>query len=1155
MGKRKGGFNWKARQHNDTVVDRSGEKKIKLDPEIEASIKDDESNILVLPSEKRKSKTVIQTTKKVKQLSKKERKRLQQVLERKKKKTRRAELLDSLSKVQASTEELKQFASVAEMQTGKFKRKLNEKKMDAGEINSVAKGKKKSIQMNVDESDDGNESDSSVHTSDMSTDEESDSDDQSQVQGQTEDSGCDIEDKNNVTMETETNAKIQNEKKAETSEVKEKSVLKSTADNDTSKEKMDKKPAVNIPVQRLPEMQESRLKLPILSEEQSVMETINDNMVTIICGETGSGKTTQVPQFLYEAGYAHTNGIIAVTEPRRVAAISMSNRVAKELNLTEREVSYQIRYEGNVTPDTKIKFMTDGVLLKEVQKDFLLTKYSVVIIDEAHERSVYTDILIGLLSRIVPLRNKQGNRLKLIIMSATLRVEDFTENRRLFKIEPPVVKVDSRQFPVTIHFNKRTPLEDYLGEAFKKVCKIHRTLPEGGILVFVTGQQEVHTLCKKLRQTFPFEGNSETKAKKSRRKKKESKTEILPKINLDNYSIEPVDEEAEREADDSDQEIEDHFMEGDDEDVHTQLGEDLQTGGTTEPLYVLPLYSLLSKEKQSKVFDPPPKGCRLCVVATNVAETSLTIPDIKYVVDTGKVKTKFYDKVTGVSTFKITWTSKASGNQRAGRAGRTGPGHCYRLYSSAVYNDDFEKFSLAEIIRRPVDDLVLQMKYMNIDRIVNFPFPTPPDDEQVKAAETLLVSLGALTEPIKSVRMKDLKKTPITKITPLGKVMACFPVSPRYAKMLALGHQHDLLSYVVAIVAGLSVQEVFIEIQKPPDTDQEQDDFRSQIQYMSQVKKLWAGTGHSMLLGDLMVLLKAIGSAEYQGCTIEFCQKHGLRYKAMKEVRKLRAQLTNTVNMVIPDANICLDPKLKPPSDIQAKLIRQIILAGLADHVARRFPDPPPDADETLKKRKHAYQCTELDEPVFIHPFSVLYKQKPEFIVYQHIEETSKLYMKGISAIESEWLPVYAPSFCTLSKPQEDPPPSYDKSKDQIRCHMTSTFSRCCWEVPSVDLEYPANLDKYRWFARFLLEGAVVSGMKKYVTMLLSSPSTMVKSWAKLQPRTEKLLKELVAAGVDSKETLLKAWQKDPKYLLNTFCQWVPQSKHTEIEMTWPPVK
>ncbi|CAG2255740.1 DHR1 [Mytilus edulis] len=624
MGKRKGGFNWKARQQNDTVVDRSGEKKIKLDPEIEASIKDDESNILVLPSEKRKSKTLIQTTKKVKQLSKKERKRLQQVLERKKKKTHRAELLDSLSKVQASTEELKQFSSVAEMQTGKFKRKLNEKIMDAGEINSVAKGKKKSTQMNVDESDDGNESDSSVHTSDMSTDEESDSDDQSQVQGQTEDSGCDIEDKKNVTMETETNAKIQNEKKAETSELKEKSVLKdkSTTDSDNSKEKMDKKPAVNIPVQRLPEMQESRLKLPILSEEQSVMETINDNMVTIICGETGSGKTTQVPQFLYEAGYAHTNGIIAVTEPRRVAAISMSNRVAKELNLTEREVSYQIRYEGNVTPDTKIKFMTDGVLLKEVQKDFLLTKYSVVIIDEAHERSVYTDILIGLLSRIVPLRNKQGNRLKLIIMSATLRVEDFTENRRLFKIEPPVVKVDSRQFPVTIHFNKRTPLEDYLGEAFKKVNQ-----------------------CWKLDFC---------------------------------YSIEPVDEEAEREADDSDQEIEDHFTEGDDEDVHAQLGEDLQTGGTTEPLYVLPLYSLLSKEKQSKVFDPPPKGCRLCVVATNVAETSLTIPDIKYVVDTGKVKTKFYDKVTGVSTFKITWTSKASGNQRAGRAGRTGPGHCYR---------------------------------------------------------------------------------------------------------------------------------------------------------------------------------------------------------------------------------------------------------------------------------------------------------------------------------------------------------------------------------------------------------------------------------------------------------------------------------------------
>ena len=207
----------------------------------------------------------------------------------------------------------------------------------------------------------------------------------------------------------------------------------------------------------------------------------------IIVGETGSGKTTQIPQFLYEAGYA-SHAKIGITEPRRVAATSMARRVGEELNLGGDIVSYQIRYEGNVTDKTKIKFMTDGVLLREIEKDFLLTNYSVIIIDEAHERSVFTDILIGVLSRIVPLRLKKtpDSPLKLIIMSATLRVEDFTTNSKLFKIPPPVVSVESRQFPVTVHFNKKTNV-DYMADAFKKVCKIHNTLPDGGILVFVTG--------------------------------------------------------------------------------------------------------------------------------------------------------------------------------------------------------------------------------------------------------------------------------------------------------------------------------------------------------------------------------------------------------------------------------------------------------------------------------------------------------------------------------------------------------------------------------------------------------------------------------------------------------------------------------------------
>jgi len=349
---------------------------------------------------------------------------------------------------------------------------------------------------------------------------------------------------------------------------------------------------VYVPVHRSTEVQEARLRLPILAEEQQVMETINENPIVIVAGETGSGKTTQLPQFLYEAGYAQ-HKMIGVTEPRRVAAIAMSKRVAHEMNLPESEVSYLIRFEGNVTPATRIKFMTDGVLLKEIETDFLLSKYSVIILDEAHERSVYTDILVGLLSRIVPLRHKRGQPLKLIIMSATLRVTDFTENTRLFKIPPPLLKVEARQFPVTIHFQKRTP-DDYVAEAYRKTLKIHNQLPEGGILIFVTGQQEVNQLVRKLRRTFPYhppakdvaevdkvsqEAKEETKddagetvedpkelefdmkrvIRNIRKSKKKFLAQIaLPKINLDDYKLPGDDTEADmhEQEDDADNERE-----------------------------------------------------------------------------------------------------------------------------------------------------------------------------------------------------------------------------------------------------------------------------------------------------------------------------------------------------------------------------------------------------------------------------------------------------------------------------------------------------------------------------------------------------------------------------------------------------------------------
>jgi ATP-dependent RNA helicase DHX37/DHR1 len=233
---------------------------------------------------------------------------------------------------------------------------------------------------------------------------------------------------------------------------------------------------------------------------------------------------------------------------------------------------------------------------------------------------------------------------------------------------------------------------------------------------------------------------------------------------------------------------------------------------TTAPIHILPLYSLLPNDQQMLVFKPPPEGHRLVIISTNVAETSLTIPGIRYVVDSGRAKERHYDASTGVQSFQVSWISKASASQRAGRAGRTGPGHCYRLYSSALFEDHFEKFSKPEILRMPIEGVVLQMKTMNIDNVINFPFPTPPDRISLKKAEDLLIHLGALGKPSQARMIGGAQQLGTTggHITDLGKKMGGFPVTPRFAKMLVIGNQHDCLEYVIAMVACLSVGDPFV---------------------------------------------------------------------------------------------------------------------------------------------------------------------------------------------------------------------------------------------------------------------------------------------------------------------------------------------------------
>ncbi|KAJ6635942.1 putative ATP-dependent RNA helicase kurz [Pseudolycoriella hygida] len=1164
MGKRK--FNAKGRQVVDAIIDDTATKQIKLDIEEPTEYGGyDQSNALVLPSQKRKTKIKKDKDCNVTRiLSKKQRKNLEKVVDKKKKKEGRASLLDKLASVQVASDELKQYTSIVNVQTKGLKNHLKEKiikRIDKPEEDdgqrrwssiSGSQRKKRLALLNsyADDSDDGSKpKDYNIVGLDQSSSSDSESEE---------------------TVETaviaSSKTKCSEEEVSPVAAPKE-AVIQPT---EPVEKVVTYKPTIYVHVERSKEIQAARLKLPILGEEQVIMETINENSIIILTGETGSGKTTQVPQFLYEAGYAEKK-LIGITEPRRVAAISMSKRVATEMNLGTDVVSYLIRFEGNVTNKTKIKFMTDGVLLKELENDFTLTKYSVIILDEAHERSVYTDILVGLLSRIVLLREKRNDPLKLIIMSATLRVEDFTKNKKLFKNVPPVLSVETRQFPVTIHFNKHT-FDNYEEEAYKKAVKIHRKLPEGGILIFLTGQHEVNNLVRKLRKAFPYHRTDETNTEKtkessdahysdsedgdemdmkkaiqnSKKAKKKLRSMLsLPQISLDNYKLPTDDTDADLLDDSS---IKDDDSDSDSEEEDNLSFVDLKS---SQPMWVLPLYSLLPSDKQSRVFEKPPEGARLCVVSTNVAETSLTIPNIKYVIDSGRVKTRLYDKVTGVSSFVVTFTSKAGANQRAGRAGRTAPGYCYRLYSSAVYENEFDDITVPDIQKKPVDDLMLQMKCMGIDKVINFPFPSPPDLVQLQTAEYKLKLLGALEA------VESSKSDKLTKVTPLGQAISAFPVAPRFGKMLALSHQQSLLPYTVCMVAALSVQEVLIEV------SQEQTNEKKSKWLPTRIK--WAGAGNSLLLGDPFVLLRAVGESEYagsEGKLKEFCETNGLRPKAVAEIRKLRVQLTNEINLSLNDVGLCVDPKMVPPTDHQAKLLRQILLAGMGDQVAKKISDDEMKDSDDRQRFKYGYRSPEMEEPVFMHASSVLRKSKPEWVIYQEIFETDlkngaskKMCMRGVTAIEPEWLLIYVRSMCNIRSVKEDPPPRYNESDGKVYCHVEATFGRSGWQLPLSEIEMPTSELCYRYFAMFLLNGDIFPQISEYKKKMRPAPKSIVKPWCKNTPNVVSFVNKLLSRGVASKQKLLGVWSKESDYLLNEFCDFLVDVNSSAVALNWPPTK
>ncbi|CAA0264137.1 ATP-dependent RNA helicase DEAH13 [Arabidopsis thaliana] len=1004
-------------------------------------------------------------------------------------------------------------------------------------------------------------------------------------------------------------------------------------------------PAFVVHVSRPAEVEETRKDLPIVMMEQEIMEAINRHPAVIISGQTGCGKTTQVPQFLYEAGFgskqfSSRSGIIGITQPRRVAVLATAKRVAFELGVRlGKEVGFQVRYDKKIGENSSIKFMTDGILLREIQNDFLLRRYSVIILDEAHERSLNTDILIGMLTRVIKIRQEyyeeqqkslqsggtvtsecQITPLKLILMSATLRVEDFVSGKRLFPNIPPLIEVPTRQYPVTIHFSKKTEIVDYIGEAYKKVMSIHKKLPQGGILVFVTGQREVDYLCEKLRKS-----SKELVVQAAKR-------DAYVKKKFDDGSFGGVDmkEIAEAFDDDSnnqnsrfsshgedpsdigdgnyddDFEEEDMYESDEDRDWETvddgfassfveegkldalraafnaladkngsvsaepaksiaaenQEAEQVKNKFSPGKLRVLPLYAMLSPAAQLRVFEEVEKEERLVVVATNVAETSLTIPGIKYVVDTGRVKVKNYDSKTGMESYEVDWISQASASQRAGRAGRTGPGHCYRLYSSAVFSNIFEESSLPEIMKVPVDGVVLLMKSMNIPKVENFPFPTPPEPSAIREAERCLKALEAL----------DSNRG----LTPLGKAMSHYPMSPRHSRMLLTVIQmlketrnysraNLILGYAVAAVAALSLPNPLImefegekkNESKDADKTVKQEDKQRKKDRKEKIKA--ARDRFSNPSSDALTVAYALHSFEVSENGMGFCEANGLHLKTMDEMSKLKDQLLRlvfncckpsetedsfswthgTIQDVEKSWRITTSTSSKTPLlQNEEELLGEAICAGWADRVAR-------------KTRATEYQACAVQEPVFLHRWSSLINSAPELLVYSELLLTNRPYMHGATRVRPEWLVKHAKSLCVFSAPLKDPKPYYSSEEDRVLCWVVPSFGPHNWELPAHSVAITEDRDRAAAFGCALLQGEVLTCLKSFRALLAGKPETLLEREAWGLERVGSLVMVLTEKKIDTLESLRKNWEQNPNVLYSEIEVWFQKKFRHRVKDLW----
>ncbi|XP_052872660.1 pre-mRNA-splicing factor ATP-dependent RNA helicase PRP16 [Anopheles cruzii] len=630
-------------------------------------------------------------------------------------------------------------------------------------------------------------------------------------------------------------------------------------------------------------IQQQRRSLPVFAVRQDLLNIIRENSIIIIVGETGSGKTTQLTQFLHEDGYSR-HGTIGCTQPRRVAAMSVAKRVSDEMGTPlGQQVGYAIRFEDCTTDATVIKYMTDGILLRESLRDKDLDSYSVIIMDEAHERSLSTDVLFGLLREIVARRRD----LKLIVTSATMDAGKFAS----FFGNVPTFTIPGRTFPVDVFFGKSV-CEDYVDGAVKQVLQIHLQPTEGDILVFMPGQEDIEVTCE-------------------------------------------------------------------------VLAERLEEIDNAPALSILPIYSQLPSDLQAKIFHRSTDGTRKCVVATNIAETSLTVDGITYVIDSGYCKLKVYNPRIGMDALQIYPISQANANQRSGRAGRTAPGQAFRLYTERQYKDELLHLTVPEIQRTNLANTVLLLKSLGVADLLQFHFMDPPPQDNILNSLYQLWILGALDHT--------------GALTPLGRQMAEFPLDPPQCQMLIVANEMGCSEEILIIVSMLSVPSIFY---RPKGREEEADGVREKFQVPE---------------SDHLTYLNVYQQWKMNKYSASWCNEHFIHVKAMRKVREVRQQLKDIYSQ---QQRLTLNS-----CGTDWDVVRKCICSAYFYQAARL-------------KGIGEYVNLRTGMPCHLHPTSALYGlgTTPDYVVYHELIMTAKEYMQCATSVDGHWLAELGPMFFSVKE-------------------------------------------------------------------------------------------------------------------------------------------